>query len=65
MLPLSLHCIRVTVETDAVYTTQNELKQFKIRLKDMPCIPPIIIHVEYMYNKYISHIQPQTLTPSD
>lgn len=65
MLPLSLHCIGVTVETDAVYTIQNELKQFKIRLKDMPCIPSVIIHVKYTHNKFISHKQPQTLTPND
>lgn len=44
MLPLSLRCIGATVETDAVYTTQNELRQVTIRLKDMPCIPSIIIH---------------------
>lgn len=65
MLPLSLHCIGVTVETDAVYTTQNELKQLKIKLKDMPCIPLIIIHVKYMHNKFIFHKKPQTLTPYD
>lgn len=31
VLPLSHNYIKVTVETDAVYTTQNRLKTFKIR----------------------------------